>query len=91
MTFSIAWREETPKLLESGDYDALAEHFKRQNAEADNLGLRLFSPFTGLPDALEPDRCARRLSQWARPLRELIWQRIWGVRGCSPAAVSTTG
>jgi hypothetical protein len=32
MTFSIAWREETPKLLESGDYDALAEHFKRQNA-----------------------------------------------------------
>ena len=49
----------TPKLLEPGDYDALAEHFKRQNAEADHLGLPLFSPFTGLPDALEPERRAR--------------------------------
>jgi GNAT superfamily N-acetyltransferase len=71
----------TPKLLEPGDYDALAEHFKRQNAEADHLGLPLFSPFTGLPDALEPERRARRLSQWARQLSEPIWQRTWGVRG----------
>jgi hypothetical protein len=27
----------TPKLLEPGDYGALAEHFKRQNAETDHL------------------------------------------------------
>jgi RimJ/RimL family protein N-acetyltransferase len=74
-------RPVSPELLGPDDYEALAEHLNRQNAETDKLGLPFFVAITGpAPDAYEPSQRANRLSNWARKVGDPGWQRMWGLR-----------
>lgn len=70
----------TPEPLGPSDYEALAEHLRRQNAESDRFGVALHAPFSGASEARDPGRCARQLARWATPLSEPGWQRTWAVR-----------
>lgn len=78
----------SPELLGPSDYEALADHLNRQNAETDGLGLPFFSAITGPPlDAHEPRQRANRIANWARRIGEPGWQRMWGIRSDVDGAI----
>ncbi|MCI0467103.1 MAG: GNAT family N-acetyltransferase [Beijerinckiaceae bacterium] len=71
----------TPGVLGPEDYNSLADHLNRLGAETDCAGLRYFSPYTGAPrDAHDPEKRKQSLLNWACPVGEAGWQKVWGLR-----------
>jgi GNAT superfamily N-acetyltransferase len=68
-----------PVPLGADDEADLAAHFRRQHSVPDALGLPLFSPLSGPPDASKTD--TKTLAEMlALPLTSPGWQRLWAVR-----------